>query len=284
MDQNASRYLVIDTETTGLSISRKAIEIAAIKVDNGEVVDRFSSLIRIGEPLDPIITAITGITDAMLDDAPPATEVLPAFANFAEGLPVVGHNVAFDIHTLERDFERIGLSFTLQRLDDTMYMSRKRFPEWSSHRLFDLVMHFGAMQDTEHRAMADAKATMICYQKMLGIPEVVSKHPINRQKSEKEWDIGESVDLQGRAICITGALNNWTREEAIEEIKKHNGVVKPRLSKKLNILVIGDGLKTATDEPVTSKHKEAIELIKQGATIEIIPEAEFMQLMGYTKK
>src|SRR5262249_21157693 len=97
-------FVVLDTETTGLRPGPdRVIEVAAVRVRNGEIVDSFQSLINPGRPLPPFIVRFTGISQDMLQDAPMAREVMPDLLQFIDGAILVGHNLGFDLNFLTHE-------------------------------------------------------------------------------------------------------------------------------------------------------------------------------------
>lgn len=160
-------YTVIDIETTGLDPQHNnIIEIAALRVVNGEPGEQFSTLVNPACKVNKFITDLTGITNKMLANAPMIMDVLPGYLDFiGEGI-VVGHNVNFDINFIYENTEKhLQQSFTNDFLD-TMKLSRKLFSENRHHRLCDLVMRFGICESVEHRALADVFQTQRCYEYM----------------------------------------------------------------------------------------------------------------------
>ena len=96
-----STYIAFDFETTGLSSENdRIIEIAAIKFEGGEAVDKFVTLVNPERPIDPFITDITGISNAMVSDAPIERNIIDDIINFLEDFPLVAHNISFDISFL----------------------------------------------------------------------------------------------------------------------------------------------------------------------------------------
>jgi DNA polymerase III epsilon subunit family exonuclease len=95
---SAQRYVALDIETTGLDPALEQIlELAAVRVEDGKITERFSQLIRPTKPISPFIIQLTGIDDRMVADAPSIQEVLPAFLEFLGEDLILGHNTAFDL-------------------------------------------------------------------------------------------------------------------------------------------------------------------------------------------
>lgn len=148
----------LDVETTGTS-SRlgRVIEIGAIKVVNGEVVDRFETFIDPEEPLSPFITALTGIRDQDLVSAPTFLGVMEDLEKFLEGSVFVAHNAAFDYAFIREEYKRLGVPFAMPRLC-TVRLSRTLYPEERKHSLSALIERFSISCVRRHRAMDDAQA------------------------------------------------------------------------------------------------------------------------------
>ncbi len=165
-----SDYVALDIETTGLSPTANAIlELAAVKVEGDEIVDRFQQLVNPGVPIPYFISQFTGITNRMVAKAPSIGEALPAFLAFVGDGPVLGHNVSFDLGFIRENCRLVlGRPF-LNDYADTMRVSRRLFREERHHRLGDLVCRFGIGDTVEHRALSDAVQTHWCYQYMKSV-------------------------------------------------------------------------------------------------------------------
>ena len=150
---------VIDFETTGMSPAQgdRATEIGAVIVDGGRVVDHYQSLMNCGVRVPSFITALTGISDAMLRDAPPAAQVMREVADFVGDVPLVAHNAAFDSKFWDAELARIG---RVRRQDFvcSLLLARRVFPRAPSHKLGALVDYAGLpVAGRYHRALADAQ-------------------------------------------------------------------------------------------------------------------------------
>lgn len=160
--------IVVDFETTGLnSRTDRIIEIGAVKIANGDIVDTFSSMVNPGIPLPSEITRITGITDAMVMDAPSAAQALPELLKFMGDHTIAAHNAKFDCSFLNNELQRINLSYDAPQLD-TLSMAQKLYPHLKSFRLASLCKHLGVSLKNAHRAVHDATATAQCLNIMLG--------------------------------------------------------------------------------------------------------------------
>ncbi|MGW0162350.1 DEDD exonuclease domain-containing protein [Mycobacterium sp. NPDC003323] len=156
-------FVVVDLETTGGSRDHDAItEIGAVKVRGGVVLGELATLVDPGRAIPPQIVALTGITTAMVHDAPRIDSVLPAFLEFSRGAVLVAHNAGFDIGFLRAAAQRLGLSWTRPPVLCTVKLARRVLTrdEAPSVKLSALARLFGASTTPTHRALDDARATV----------------------------------------------------------------------------------------------------------------------------
>jgi DNA polymerase-3 subunit epsilon len=154
-------FVVVDLETTGGAPGRGhgIIEIGALRLQAGRVVDRFAALVQPGRPLPRFITQLTGITDAMLAGQPRIDAVLPRFADFAAGAVLVAHNAPFDLAFLDAArLEASGETFDQPHLC-TLRLARRLLPQCRRRSLDALAGHFGIPLVDRHRAFGDARIT-----------------------------------------------------------------------------------------------------------------------------
>lgn len=160
-----SRYVVIDTETTGASASfDRIIEIGAIVIQDGKIVKEFETFLNPGGPISPFITALTGIRDADLEDAPTFYELADQLHELFTDAVMVAHNARFDYAFLKHEFRRSNKTFSPKQLC-TVRLSRSLLPDLPRHNLDTLIEHFQIKVDKRHRAMGDAKAVFEFLQK-----------------------------------------------------------------------------------------------------------------------
>lgn len=151
-----------------------------MKVERGQIVDQRSQFFDPGEPLPREIIRLTGITDSMLRGRCRCEDVLPRFLAFCEGLPIVGHNIRFDMARLRYEAELCRLPMPLLFGADTVTMARARVPreQVPSYSLHDLVDYFHIQQQPTHRALADVYATQALYELLAGmdtLPRAIRK-------------------------------------------------------------------------------------------------------------
>ena len=136
-------YVLFDLETTGISRNTdEVIEISAVKVRNGRVIDEFSQLVNPGKLIPYAASMVNNITNQMVKNAPHFDQVLRYFVNFIENDTLVGHNIcSFDMPFIYRDCERyLGQTISNDYID-TLRLARKVFPDWKHRRLSDCRMN-----------------------------------------------------------------------------------------------------------------------------------------------
>ncbi len=156
-------FVVVDLETDGGSPGDAGItEIGAVKVRGGEVIGEFQTLVDIGRPLPPFIRALTGITDDMLRGAPRLSAALPAFLEFAHGAVLVAHNAPYDVGFLRGACAHLAMPWPDPPVLDTARLARHVLTrdEVPNCKLATLARHFRATTTPNHRALADARATV----------------------------------------------------------------------------------------------------------------------------
>ena len=159
--------IVLDFETTGLNTAKdRIIEIGAVKLAHGQVVDSYGQLVNPGVLLPSKITEITHISDQMLRDMPSAAEALPKLLEFMDGCPIAAHNAKFDCAVLDSELKRLGLHYDVPHVD-TLTLARKLYPELKSHRLGSVCKRLGVSLKDAHRAVNDAAATAQCLARMI---------------------------------------------------------------------------------------------------------------------
>lgn len=152
-------YVVFDIETTGFSNTGDAIiEIGAVKVNEGKVIDRYSAFIDPLRPLPGEIIELTKITDSMVKGQPTIDKVLPEFLNFCGDTLLVAHNANFDMGFIRRNAEKLNLPFKNEQMD-TVPLARFLFPDLKRHRLDTIAKTMGIPMGSHHRAVDDAETT-----------------------------------------------------------------------------------------------------------------------------
>ena len=145
-----------DIETTGLKVTTEAItEIGAVVLKNGQITDTFQTFVNPQRRLTPEIIGLTGITDAMLADAPSLKEALTAFLKFANGRPLAAHNAPFDISFIRAGCEKVGLPFDPTYVD-SLILAQNLLPELHKYKLDIVADYLDLPAFNHHRASDDA--------------------------------------------------------------------------------------------------------------------------------
>lgn len=169
LSRGETEYTVLDIETTGLDHAKNEIvEIGAIRVEGGEVTAVFKQMLAIEAALPPAISKLTGITDEEIKSNgrnPP--DVLREFAEFAGDLPIVSHNVDFDIGFLRNACRKAGLPSPRNRCIDTLALARRRVKDVADYKLGTLAEHFGIERSGGHRGYDDCLTAKRLYEELM---------------------------------------------------------------------------------------------------------------------
>lgn len=182
--RHVSDYVLFDLETTGISTNYdEIIEISAVKVRNGEIVEEFDELVNPGRSIPIQATMVNNITNAMVAKAPSFQEILPRFLEFAGDDVLVGHNIGkFDLMFIYRDCERMLGALPDNDYIDTLQLATLIFPDWKHRKLGDLAEFYSISTEGAHRALNDC----VMNQKVF---EMLGKELDGRGKLEVKPDI-----------------------------------------------------------------------------------------------
>lgn len=228
-------YVSVDLETTGLNPKTdRIIEIGAVKVLEGKRMGFFSTLVNPHRRLRPEITELTGIRDEDLTGAPDIEEAISQTLSFLEGLPLLGHSVLFDFSFLKKAAADQKLSFERRGID-TLKISRKYLAELK-HRSLDYLCEYYKIPHQAHRALADAEATAVLYERLLQqfyseeeklfwpeelVFQVKRDTPATKSQKEKLYRLAKQHKLLGNtnmgSISIDGIeieIEGMTKSEA----------------------------------------------------------------------
>lgn len=163
-------FVIFDVETTGLSsVYDTIIEIGAVKMKNGEVIDRFDEFINPHHPLSEQTINLTSITDEMVSAADDEEVVIKRFKEFYGDDPLCGHNVQFDVGFINAALRRADMEEITQPVVDTLEVSRLLHPEQTRHTLDSLAKKYNVVLEHHHRANQDAEATGYLMFKLLDV-------------------------------------------------------------------------------------------------------------------
>ena len=172
MGQNFNdTFVVFDLETTGFSAEvDRIIEIGAVKIKNGEIVDNFSKFVNPKIPIPFRIEKLTGINDSMVMKAEPIEKILPEFLEFCGDAVMVAHNAGFDTSFIINNAERLGIKYD-PTIMDTVLLAQFVIPNLHNYKLDTLCKHLAVSLENHHRAVDDAQATAYIYLKMVKMLE-----------------------------------------------------------------------------------------------------------------
>lgn len=180
----ADSFVVFDLETTGFSKSKNAIiEFGAVKIEEGQITERFSTFVNPKTPIPAKIEELTGINDSMVEKAEEIGEVLPKFLEFAKGCVLVGHNAGFDVGFVEANARRLGIEteFTVM---DTLELAHVLLPELGRFALNYVAKALSISLENHHRAVDDAECTAHIF---LKFRDRLLKEGVNTLKEVNEF-------------------------------------------------------------------------------------------------
>lgn len=207
----ASRFVVVDVETTGTSHGNgdRVTEVAAVVVERGTIEDAFQSLVNPGRPIPWRITELTGISDAMVAGAPSFGEIANDLARVLEARTFVAHNAPFDWGFLSMEFTRAGRHDVLAGAPlCTVRMARRLLAHLPRRNLDSVAWHYGVEIESRHRALGDARATARVLQ---GLLRDVERQGVDSEDALHAW-------LARRAPARTkrrSALPRWADDRGL---------------------------------------------------------------------
>ena len=211
-------FVVTDTETTGTSPSSdRVIELAAVKLFDGEVVDTFQQLINPGRSIPKRITQITGISTAMVYDAPAVDAVLSDYLDFLGNDIFTAHNLSFDRNFINAELGRIGATELDVDTLCTLRLARRLLPGLKSKGLSRLIQFYNLQVNSRHRALGDAEATATILQQF--VSQLAFEHEIET--------VDELLTFQNRSYRQVRRTPNHIRklrEETLPEVPERPGV------------------------------------------------------------
>ncbi|WP_418690501.1 exonuclease domain-containing protein [Agathobaculum sp.] len=305
----SSVYTVIDIETTGLSrYNSEIIEFGALRIENGKPVRSFSQLVCPVSPIPLDSIEVTGITNEMLAEQPPIETALPAFLDFIQDSPIIGHNIlAFDLPIINRICTENDLPPVENPCCDMLPLARDCM-HISHYNLSFIAEQLQVELGQAHRALGDCETTYRCFEALQKRynPKIIWQSanilPLEHKEEKsnkshitakqfsyyrsrpKAKDIHPTVDMFDPAhplydltCVITGEMQNMDLHDAMQCIADCGGHNADSITRKTDLLIIG-----ANSDPnhKSGKITKAEEYIVKGFPIKIITEAEFLQLLN----
>jgi DNA polymerase III epsilon subunit family exonuclease len=211
--------IVLDTETATAHGPPHLIELGALRVVEGDIVDRFESLVCPQVAIDPFVSRIHGIEDEHVRNAPEAAEVLARFAEWAGDGVFAAHNARFDAGVLAFESVRTGVELPGQRFVDSLKLARRWLPEASDHKLETLCQHLELDIEVHHRALADAVA---CW---MVIEECIERSAAER----KAADPSTAMAAAASEPSWIAELTSWCGSFTIPGLRPRVTKLAPRL-------------------------------------------------------
>ena len=285
-------FVVFDIETTGLnSHTNEIIEIGAVKIKSGRIVDRYSQLINPGRPIPYHITEITSITDEQVANEPKIDKVIGKFVDFVGDAVLVAHNAPFDMGFIKRDIKKY-LSIDYQcSVIDTLQMARDLFPDLKKYGLGDLNKTLGLALEKHHRAVDDSQATANMFIIFL------EKYKEKGLEYMKDINTGFEVNVKKQSlknvmvlVKTQAGLKNMYRLVSEAHIKyfgnKKARIPKSVLTENREGLIIGSSLTAHfmnTGELVDLYLRHDLEKLEEAAKfydyIELLPKSTYNELI-----
>ena len=211
-------YVIFDLETTGISPNYdEVIEISALRVKGGEVVDEFNTLVNPGRKIPFGATKVNGITNAMVAEAPAFSHVLAEFLDFAEGLVLVGHNIArFDMKFIWRDAEQYFGEIPQNNYVDTLQVARKHLPKMDHHRLVDLAEYYGISSEGAHRALNDCYMNQKVYECMVSEMREAQKKRVEEARKKASEAANRSIGQKSEESINNQANSHQVQTENVQ--------------------------------------------------------------------
>ena len=278
-------YVVMDLETTGLSPKTdQIIEIGMIRVSGGQLADRFSRLVNPGIPLSSKIKKLTGLSDELLANASLFSGIAESVVDFINGSTIVGHNITFDLSFLEEALSRCGIHTQFTYLD-TLALSRRAFPNYSSHTLETMNSCLSLYDGPSHRALDDALCTQALFRH---IQEMFSDLPFIDAVSScctpiEGYKFSPSKKpFEGKTFVLIGSFT-FPYSAAKKLISSAGGTVLASLDSNANYLVYG--YRDEISDPTNSYESimsQAVAMQESGSHLQLINEVHLLKLCGVT--
>lgn len=283
-------YVVFDVETTGLSaIYDSIIELAAVKMKDGNVIDQFEEFIDPGHPLSATTIQLTGITDDMVKGSKSQEQVLKEFYEFSKDCILVAHNASFDMGFLNTGYENVGIPRTQQPVIDTLELSRMLHPQLKSHRLNTLAKRYNVSLEQHHRAVYDSETTgHLCH---IFLKEAETEYQLLYHDELNKNIHPEEIYKNGRPFHASiFAKNQEGLKELFKVVSASNlhyfyrvpRILRSMLSSKRDYFLIGSGCAEGEvfEAMMQKGYDEAKEKAKYYDYIEIMPKDIYRPLIA----
>ncbi|AEJ30301.1 MULTISPECIES: PolC-type DNA polymerase III [Leuconostoc] len=282
-------YVAFDLETTGLSaVTDKIIELSAVKMQLGNVIEKFSEYINPGFPLSDFTTKLTSITDTMVAHADTEENIITRFRKWIGDAVLIGHNVTFDIGFMNAAYARYNQTVIKNPVIDTLPFTRWLYPDYKSYRLGTLAKRFNINLEQAHRAIFDAETTGHIAWRL--IKEVNTRYELTRHNQLNDYMTDGDAWKHGRPVHATLLVQNAVGLKNLYKLVSRSNIDffarVPRIPRSIlnqyrEGLIIGTG-DTSGDVIMTLIEKgreEALKKAKYYDYIEIQPTANYAPMI-----
>ncbi len=231
-----SVFVVFDTETTGLYPGfDQLVEIVACRFKNGELVDKFETLVDPQREIPQEAIAVHGITSDMVEGAPTCEEALGMFFDFIRNDPLIAHNAPFDERFVSFNCHRLGINPTSNPIYDTLQLTRRLFPELQSHGLGSLTAEFSIPHETKHRGLPDVMGTQGVFVECI---KRLEQEGIRTWEEFKDW-YGSPINFSPENFELLSMLPLEFRplKEAVERGDRLEVMYEDRASKRTRRII-----------------------------------------------
>lgn len=289
-------YTIIDIETTGFStMYDEIIEIGALKIRDGNVIDTFTTLVKPVSEVNSFTTELTGINNDMLKNAPKFKDIASALLSFIGNDIVVGHNVSFDVNFIYSNLMNDFSEYFSNDFVDTLRICRNIVKGLPNYKLATLIDYFKLKKSGSHRSLPDCYSTLYLLQYLYTYKEenklelTKYKKPykkgnfttINFTFNVDDFEKDENSYLFDRHVCFTGVLEKMVRNNAKMIVERLGGICDDTVTSRTNFLVLGNNdYCSSIKDGKSNKHKKAEALLLKGNDIQVIPEDTFYELLN----
>ncbi len=286
--KNFKNYVVIDTETTGLSNrTDEIIEIGMVKIENGNIVDEYSTLIKPNCIISTAASKVNGIYDSDVKNAPSFNDVCNDIYKFINGNTIVAHNASFDISFLKRQSEECGIETDEIFYVDSIDIAKNSINNIANYKLDTIVKFFG-LSEQNHRALDDARQTAIIVQKCIEKKIADHEEELQRKREEKKAKAIEretkfaNSPLLNKKFAFTGDFieDRTNLENMLSEV---GAILQTSVNTNTDFLVVGN-ISNLPEWAIERKYGKAREIYDKKGIIKILSETKYLSMIENVKE
>ncbi len=282
------RYTVIDLETTGKYVNTcEVIEMSALKIKNGKIIDTFSTFVKPKGAIPKEIILLTGITPDMLENSPSIDKIIEDYVKFIGDDIILGHNItSYDSNIIYDAYYLYCDEYFTNDMLDTYHYARCCDIDVPNYKLTTLAKYFNIENNDAHRALNDCIVNFKCY-------EMLKQHFDNNYRTQKAessgnknnisclrfpYELADNIDIDTKQICLTGEFNYASKSDVTKYLESIGAIIKKDISSKIDYLIVGGkGNVKWKNGNYGSKIEKALKLQDNGKKIKIINEKEILK-------